>query len=383
VLPPHVNESNWKFTVVGDGSGEVRFGLGAIRGVGEGAVGSILAAREAAGPFESMFDLLIRIDLRLCNKRVIEALICSGALDGLAPSGGRAQLLAGLETTFAAAQHAQRERESLQENIFADLLPGHPGATAGISAPPLPTVAAWSEGERLQREKEVLGFFISGHPLDRFREDIALFDGVSTANLKEFRDQKIELACVVTDASRQVSRRDGSEWGRITVEDYHGTATVLAFGDSWAGFKELLRKDASILLRGSVSGRERDEDDPPIFLDGASDLAAFRESGEVGICIELGPEVADVERVQRVRTALADKPGPAPVLVLWGAADASGENENDVEPFRLRSRSLRVAPREDLLRELRDLLGPERVRLVRTCTRPSLPAAADSARPPA
>src|SRR5690606_37229063 len=120
VLPPHVNESNWKFTVVGDGVGQIRFGLGAIRGVGEGAVRSILAAREAEGPFRSMFDLLDRIDLRLCNKRVMEALICAGALDGFAP-GGRAQLLAGLETTFAAAQQAQRERESIQENIFGDL----------------------------------------------------------------------------------------------------------------------------------------------------------------------------------------------------------------------------------------------------------------------
>src|SRR5690606_35179992 len=85
VLPPHVNESNWKFTVVGEGVGQVRFGLGAIRGVGEGAVRSILAAREAEGPFRSMFDLLNRIDLRLCNKRVMEALICAGALDGFAP----------------------------------------------------------------------------------------------------------------------------------------------------------------------------------------------------------------------------------------------------------------------------------------------------------
>src|SRR5690606_14818104 len=121
VLPPHVNESNWKFTVVGEGVGQIRFGLGAIRGIGEGAVRSIIAAREAEGPFRSMFDLLNRIDLRLCNKRVLEALICAGALDGFAPEGGRAQLLAAVDATFAAAQQAQRERESIQENIFGEL----------------------------------------------------------------------------------------------------------------------------------------------------------------------------------------------------------------------------------------------------------------------
>ncbi|HVH12209.1 MAG TPA: DNA polymerase III subunit alpha, partial [Longimicrobium sp.] len=96
VLAPHVNESNWKFTVVGEGVGQIRFGLGAIRGVGEGAVRSIIAARLAEGPFKSMFDLLSRVDLRLCNKRVLEALICAGALDGFDEDGGRSQLLAGL-----------------------------------------------------------------------------------------------------------------------------------------------------------------------------------------------------------------------------------------------------------------------------------------------
>src|SRR5690606_12783583 len=154
VLPPHINESNWKFTVVGDGVGQIRFGLGAIRAVGEGAVRSILAAREAEGPFSSMFDLLNRIDLRLCNKRVLESLICAGALDGFARDGGRAQLLTGLDAAFAAAQAAQKERESLQENIFGELLGGTPGAAHGISEPPLPRVQAWTESERLKREKE-------------------------------------------------------------------------------------------------------------------------------------------------------------------------------------------------------------------------------------
>ena len=241
--------------------------------------------------------------------------MCAGALDGFAP-GGRAQLLAGLEATFAAAQQAQRERESLQENIFGELL-GDPGAnTAGIREPALPTVETWPESERLKREKEILGFFISGHPLDRFREEMALFDRVHTANLKEFRDQKVELACVVTEVTRQISKRDGAEWGRITVEDFHGTATVLAFSESWERNKESLQKDTPVVLRGGVSGRERDEEDPPIFLDGVSPLAAVRESGAVSVCIELGHD-ADAEAIRRVSTLLAEHPGAAPLLVRW------------------------------------------------------------------
>src|SRR5690606_23031093 len=140
-------------------------------------------------------------------------------------------------------------------------------------------------------------------------EEIALFSHVMTGNLKEFRDQKIELACVVTDTARQISKRDGAEWGRITVEDFLGTATVLAFGDTWANCKELLQKDAPVLLRGSVSGRERDEEDPPIFLDGVVPLASIRETGEVGLCIEMRADEGDPDAVERARVVMAGYPG--------------------------------------------------------------------------
>ena len=355
VLPPHVNESNLKFTVVGEGVGEIRFGLGAIRGVGEGAVRSILAAREAEGPFNSVFDFLKRIDLRLCNKRVIEALICAGALDGFDEGGGRAQLLAGLEETFAAAQAAQRDLESAQDSLFG----GDSGAQ--IQAPTLPRADKWSETERLTREKEILGFFISGHPLDRFREDVGLFDQVvNTSTLGTHRDRPVELACVVTGVSRQISKKDGSEWGKLAVEDFHGTATVLAFGDSWARCKDTLQQDAPVLIRGTVSGRERDEEDPPIFLDDVAPLAALRENGSVGVCVELGSEGAEPESLAAAKRVLAEYPGSGPLVVVW----CNGGGASPDAP-RLRSRTLRVAPRDELLRSLRDTLGAERVRLVR------------------
>jgi DNA polymerase-3 subunit alpha len=230
-----------------------------------------------------------------------------------------------------------------------------------MTEPVLPPVEKWQEGERLAREKEILGFFISGHPLDKFREDVALFERVNTANLREFRDQKIELACVVTEAARQISKKDGSEWGRITVEDFYGTATVLAFGESWARWKDVLQQDTPILLRGAVSSRDRDEEDPPLFLDGAVRMAELRESGSVGVCVELGSEGADRDRIQRAKECFARYPGPGPLEVVWrnGGTLAPGD-----EP-RLRSRSVRVAPSEVLLTELRAVLGDERVKLVK------------------
>jgi len=365
VLPPHVNESNWKFTVVGEGTGRIRFGLGAIRGVGEGAVRSILAAREAEGQFKSMFDLLCRIDLRLCNKRVLEALVCAGALDGFAGPGERAQLLAGLDAAFATAQMIQKERDSAQDNLFDVLMGGGEGSTATlVQAPVLPAVEKWTESERLTREKEILGFFISGHPLNRYREDVALFEGrgVTTSSLKSMRDMKVELACVVTEAARQISKKDGSEWGRITVEDFHGTATVLAFGESWAKYKHVLAQDAPVVIRGAVSNRERDDEDPPMFLDGAIPLDGVRESGDVGVCVELGSSGPDVAAVEEAKRILAEHAGAGPVTVLW----KGGEEE----ATRLRSRSLRVKPTDELLAALRATLGDDRVRLTRDAPPP-------------
>jgi DNA polymerase-3 subunit alpha len=358
VLPPNVNESNWKFTVVGEGVGQVRFGLGAIRGVGEGAVRSILAARLAEGRFTSLFDFLVRIDLRLCNKRVIEALIGSGACDDFEEDHNRNRLLAGLDGAFNAAQAVQKERDSAQDSLFGDLMGGDGDGL--VQAPQLPRVEKWSESERLAREKEILGFFISGHPLNRFREDVALFEGrTNTVTLKTQKDQKVELACVVTEAARQVSKKDGSEWGRITVEDFHGTATVLAFGESWAKYKEILRQDAAVVIRGAVSGRERDEEDPPMFLDAALPLEKVRESGEVGLAIELGSAGPDPAAVREAKALLAAHPGEGPLVVVW----RNGGSEE--RPPRLRSKTLKVAPGDDLLAALRERLGGDRVRLHR------------------
>jgi DNA polymerase-3 subunit alpha len=361
VLPPHVNESNWKFTVVGEGVGKIRFGLGAIRGVGEGAVRSIIAARVTEGPFTSMFDLLSRIDLRLCNKRVLEALICAGALDGFDEDGGRNQLLAGLDSAFANAQMIQKERESAQDSFFDMLLGGGDTAAATlVQAPPLPKVDKWTETERLAREKEILGFFISGHPLNRYREDVALFEARSnTSMLKNQKDCKVELACVVTEAARQISKKDGSEWGRITVEDFHGTATVLAFGESWAKYKEVLKQDAPVVIRGAVSNRERDEEDPPLFLDSAVPLGDIRESGDVGVQIELASAGMDPGAVAATKDILAKYAGAGALFVVWKNGGGEGEAP------RLRSRSVRVAPRDELLMELREALGDDRVRLHR------------------
>jgi DNA polymerase III subunit alpha len=357
VLPPDVNESGWKFTPV---SGEaIRFGLGALRGLGAGAVSSILTTRAAGGPFRSLFELADRVDLRLAGKRSLEAMILAGACDQFStPPAHRAQLLDGLELVVREAQLRNEERASGQASLFdsggaADAAPQRP-------EPQLPDVPRWTETERLAREKEILGFFISGHPLDRYREEVRVFEHVNTATLRQFRDQKIELACVVTAVSRQLSKKNGAEWGRLTVEDFYGTAPVLVFGDVWEQYHDLLTQDAPVLLRGSVSGRDRDEDAPPVFLDNAVPLGQLRSSGALALEVELAADAA-AATVERATRALRGSPGAAMLYVTIAHGGNGGS-----EVVRLRSRSLTVSPSDALLLELRELFGTERIRLVRS-----------------
>ncbi|MFQ5746935.1 MAG: DNA polymerase III subunit alpha [Gemmatimonadota bacterium] len=350
ILPPSVSESGFKFTVV-DG-GRIRFGLGAIKGVGGSAIRSIIEARERE-PFGSLLDFCQRIDLRLNNKRVLECLIAAGALDEF---GERAALRAALEGILSEAQLRQRERESGQASLFAG------PETAERPEPPLPDVEPWPESRRLAEEKGVLGFYISGHPLERHRDLVELFAlEANTASLASLQDRKIELACVVTAADVRVSRKTGKEWCRLTVEDFHGTASALVFGDVWTSYRDLLAQDMPVLLQGTVSGNSRDEEDPPMFVDSVCPLSELQASGRIGICIELreGDELKPGE-FESVRRVVETSPGDAPLWVRWKERNGNGN-----APPLMASRSLRVAPTADVLAELRALLGRERVHLIR------------------
>jgi DNA polymerase-3 subunit alpha len=235
ILPPDVNESGFKFTVVGDR--RIRFGLGAVRNVGEGAIASIIAGRDE-GPYHSIAELVQRIDLRLCNKRVLESLVAAGACDSL--GGHRKQLIEALDSALAEAQLLQAEREAGQGSLFGDGGSGGNGSRSGStgagsadsadSAPSAPSdypdLPAWTEAERLAKEKEVLGFFISGHPLERFREEVELFGTRTTATLSEWGEHQVSVAAVVTAVKRQISKKTGKEYARLVLEDFHGTAPV-------------------------------------------------------------------------------------------------------------------------------------------------------------
>ncbi len=351
VLPPDVNESGWKFTAVGDET--IRFGLGAVRGVGSAAVQSVLAARSEGEPFTSLFEFLERIDIRALNKRACEALIASGALDSF---GHRAQMLAGLDAAYGEASARLQDTVLGQQSLF-----GADGFDR--TEPELPTVPEWSDRDRLAREKEALGFFISGHPLDRYREVARIFDELDAAALKQRAGDLVETACVVTSVSRQISRRDGSEWGKIAVEGFQGTATVLCFRDAWQSCRDLLQPDALVLVRGRVSDRDRDEEDPPVFLDAAKPLREVAASGRLAVQIRMDwdAEPAD-DLFARARAILEGGAGQAPVEVVLVGEDPNGTAD---PPPRLRSRTLRATADRATIRALEEVFGRGRVGLER------------------
>ena len=347
VLPPDVNESGFKFTVVSDR--RIRFGLGAVRNVGRGAIESIIAGR-SSGPFADLADLVDRIDFRLCNKRVLESLVAAGACDSL--GGYRSQLMAGLDAVLGEAQLKQQERDAGQASLFGE------SSEAPHRPPALPDVPDWPEAERLTREKEVIGFFISGHPLEPFRTEVELFGSRTTATLHEWTEHQVTVAVVVTGVKRQLSKKTGKEYARVILEDFHGTAEAIVFPESWARLNQVLTEDAAVLLTGGYSTRDRGEDRAPFVVETARPLGELRRSGAVGIVLRWSATGAPTSDVLRSAAALcAGHPGPAPVYIEW--SDGNGEGA------RLRARRLRVEPGEDVVHALRDLLGADAVRFVK------------------
>ncbi len=372
VLAPDVNESGYKFTVLDEK--RIRFGLGAIRNVGKAAIESMLAARKEK-PFVSLFDLCERVDLRLCNKRVFEALIYSGAVDGL--GGHRSQYVAVLDPAIQEASLKQQEAETGQGSLFggdSETTSREAGANgAAVSTRGgLPNIAPMSEAERLTKEKEILGFYISGHPLEPYRTECELFATHTVSQLGQWAEGVMSLGVVVTAVKRQVSKRSGAEFARLTVEDFSGSSEVLVFPENWSVLSDRIRTDVPLLVRGGYSRRDQGADNPTFIIESVQRFEELRIAGQVTVAIELsdapkrGSANGDpgTEAVlllpgvmQDVRAVAEAHPGAAPLEIRW--------NDGNGTQARLRSRSIKLSATNAALTELRALLGQERVRLVR------------------
>ncbi len=245
VLPPDVNKSDWSFTPDGDA---VRFGLGAVKSLGQSAVESIIKARDEGGAFTSLYDFCERVDLGSVNKRMIESLIKAGALDSLAPV--RAQIFAAVEGAMESGQKAWRDRESGQGGLFADMLANEPHER------PLPDVPEWQPAERLAGEKEVLGYYVTGHPLEQFRDKIADLATHATDGLEGLeRGADVALCGILTGIQRR-RNKEGKPWAAMQLEDLAGAIDAVLFTTNYERLLEYLTEDKAVLAKATVLPEE-------------------------------------------------------------------------------------------------------------------------------
>jgi DNA polymerase III subunit alpha len=204
----------------------------------------------------------------------------------------------------------------------------------------------------------VLGFFISGHPLERYRDEVELFGTRTTATLGEWGEQQVSVAAVVTGVKRQISKKTGKEYARLVLEDFHGTAEAIVFPDAWARLNSTILADSALLLTGGYSDRDRGEDQAPFIVETARQLSELKASGAVALSLRWrSPSAPEPSALQAAAALCSAHPGPTPLYIEW--SDGNGE------AVRLKSRRVRVAAEDDLVRALRDLLGTESVHYVK------------------
>jgi DNA polymerase III subunit alpha len=342
VLGPDINESGYYFTVVGE---QIQYGLGAVKGVGQGAVEEILAARRRAGRFRSLTHLATELDLRGVNRKVFECLVKAGAFDGLGVH--RAALWSGLDALLDYAQRRRQERDAGQVNLFGALVPA-------MEPTPDPKVKPWPERERMRYEKEALGLFLTGNPLTDHQEALERFITHTTASLREAPpDGTVTVGGMVAGFSRvkiKSGANAGRFMGRFTLEDLEGSLPVTLFANQLQQFGHLLADEALVLIKGQVRERGPDfeltvEEITPLDKVAARPLA--------GVELRIAPSISQ-SRMLELRDLLTQHPGDVPVTL----------------EMQLPDRTVRIATQENLKVELspelaaslRGLLGEEGVR---------------------
>ena len=251
VLPPDINESNMFFTVVGS---DIRFGLGAVKGVGESAIESVLEARRRIGRFSSLLQFCEEVDLRACNKKVLEALIKSGSFDFMGTT--RRALFEQLEPTADSAQRTKEAKEKGQSSLFGFGTPSAtptPGSRTGASsAIPSPE---WPEEEMLRYEKETLGFYVSGHPLNKYAKELKIFSNANTETLYRHVDEVVNIGGIVAQMKKtkiKKGQNEGKLMAKFVLDDQYGSVDVVVFSDLYAKYTKWLENGVAVLLTAAV-----------------------------------------------------------------------------------------------------------------------------------
>ncbi|HUQ04018.1 MAG TPA: OB-fold nucleic acid binding domain-containing protein, partial [Kofleriaceae bacterium] len=364
---PDVDESAADFTVtprVGAHLGKViRFGLGAVKGVGLTAVDSVLEARKDGGAFNSVYDFCRRVDTQRCNRRVIEALVKSGAFDGVAAIVGlhRARLLGSLDAALEAGAAEQRDRKSGQTSLFGlivEAAPAGPGGAAGaggsVMAPEIyPELEPWTAKQLLAFEKEALGFYISGHPLDRYRSDLSRYATATTSDFVEGRRQAGEASVGgVVAQYREMITKKGDKMARFILEDQGGGIEVVCFPKTFEKVRHVLVCDEPILCTGKVQNEGTAEQaDWKILLENATPIAELRAAKTSRVAIHLNADSVTREQIAELKTILMGAPrGQCQAVVMLAIPSRS-------ETVIALGERWMVSPSDELLGRLERVFG--------------------------
>jgi DNA polymerase-3 subunit alpha len=380
VLPPDVNESELRFTVT---SGGVRFGLTAVKNVGEHAIVSILEHRRAIGRFGSLHEICQGVDLRLVNKRVLESLVKAGAMDSLAPPAAdgaprplrqlRARLMAAVDAAVEQGNRSQRDRDLGQADLFGG---GEEDGTAGSANAPLPMATAWTEMEQLTAEKEALGLFWSGHPIDGHADDLRAYGAKSIAELladpptdaprpapapepwnRSGRSAPDDVTVGgIVAGMRPLKTRKGDRMAVFTLEDRHGGVEILAFPETFARAASLIENGTLVVVRGKL---ERDEEEARILASEIVGIGAVRErlARELAITVSVPPHGRGT--LEALADLFSQNRGDKPVTLHL-------ELRGSGRPVRVSaqvSAQIRVKPSPEFLAEVRRLCGEGSVAL--------------------
>ncbi|MBD3403454.1 DNA polymerase III subunit alpha [candidate division GN15 bacterium] len=333
VLPPDVNESGIDFTVV---EGIIRFGLRAVKNVGESPARAIVEEREKNGAYAGLDDLVSRIPPRMMNRRTLESLIAAGACDSL--EGNRAQKMTAVEPMLDFGHRVFAQQSS--HDLFAAA-----GSEVARVAPKLEEIPEWSTAELLNREKDMLGFYVSGHPLDKYRDELACFTTATNQSLASVADgREVTAGGIVTEVKKMTDKK-GNLMAFATIQDFTGQVGLLLFSQTFDKTKEFIEIDRIILATGRVSTREGEA--PKIIVNEVVPLDGIAERFNCQLVIKVDADCPE-SMIDKALESLAASRGNAPVLL------AARENGSEVY---IKSRKYSVEANFELVSRLKEMLG--------------------------
>jgi len=346
VLPPSVNESYSEFSCADEH--RIRFGLTAVKNVGTTAIDSIIGARKKAGPFRSFTDFTQRVDSRVCNRKVLESLIKCGAFDEFGRR--RSQLMAMLDRAIEVGSSAQKDRQRGQLSFFGGLAEGSNTPHDSFQMPDIPE---WPESQLLAFERELLGFYVTTHPLSKYEKTLKSYATASTDTLTEFRDQEEVTLGGVVDGLKEILTKKGDKMAFLTLQDLTGSCEVVVFPDLYKAGSALMRKDATVFIRGRINSRD---DIPKVIAEEVVPLDEVKKRFTRLVSIDLHTAGLDPELLQKLKEILSSHRGKVPVYLSF--RDPSGKTAV-IQP----GDDFRVETTDQLFQAIESLVGENAVKI--------------------